>query len=150
MVVACAVVGGVLAWMPGIAGAQPAARRPVIGLLSIGTDPTLPLPSRWQAFFEGLRTLGWVDGQNVRVERRFSGGDAGQVSCLAVELAQLGVDVIVATGLRENQALQKVTRTVVFLLDDDDYIIAEDFDVDVPEFEHDVAWFRLPDEDRGG
>jgi putative ABC transport system substrate-binding protein len=112
MVAACAVVVGVLAWMPGIAGPQPAARRPVIGLLSIGTDPTLPLPSRWEAFFEGLRTLGWVDGQNVRVEPRFSGGDAGQVPRLAAELAQLGVDVIVATGLRENQALQKVTRTI--------------------------------------
>jgi hypothetical protein len=33
---------------------------------------------------------------------------------------------------------------VVFLFDDDDYIIAEDFEVDVPEFIHEPEWFSLP------
>ena len=110
MAVVVAVV--LLCLTAGSIDAQPAARRPAIGLLSIGTDPAHPLPPRWQAFFEGLRALGWEDGQNVRVERRFSGGDAEPVSRLAVELVQLGVDVIVATGLRENQALRKATTTI--------------------------------------
>jgi putative ABC transport system substrate-binding protein len=48
----------------------------------------------------------------VRVERRFSGGDTEQVSRLATELVQLTVDVIVATGLRENQAVAKATKTI--------------------------------------
>ena len=107
-----AVAVALLAWTASIADAQPAARRPAIGLLSIGTDPARPLPPQWQAFFDGLRALGWVDGQNVRVERRFSGGDTEQVSRLATELVQLSVDVIVATGLRENQAVGKATRTI--------------------------------------
>jgi putative ABC transport system substrate-binding protein len=110
MAVVVAVV--LLCWTASRIDAQPAARRPAIGLLSIGTDPARPLPPRWQAFFEGLRALGWEDGQNVRVERRFSGGDTEQVSRLATELVQLGVDVIVATGLRENQALRKATTTI--------------------------------------
>jgi len=110
MFVAAAVA--LLAWTASIADAQPAARRPAIGLLSIGTDPARPLPPQWQAFFDGLRALGWVDGQNVRVERRFSGGDTEQVARFATELVQLGVDVIVATGLRENQALRKATTTI--------------------------------------
>jgi len=110
MAVVVAVV--LLCWTASSIDAQPAARRPAIGLLSIGTDPANPLPPRWQAFFEGLRALGWEDGQNVRVERRFSGGDTEQVSRFATELVQLGVDVIVATGLRENQALRKATTTI--------------------------------------
>src|SRR5262249_30462459 len=48
----------------------------------------------------------------IRVEHRFSAGDAELVSGLAAELVQLGVDVIVATGLRENQALRKATATI--------------------------------------
>jgi putative ABC transport system substrate-binding protein len=74
--------------------------------------PARPLPPQWLAFFDGLRALGWVDGQNIRVERRFSAGDAEQVAGFATELAQLGVDVIVATGLRENQAVRKATATI--------------------------------------
>jgi putative ABC transport system substrate-binding protein len=109
MAVVVAVV--LLCWTASRIDAQPAARRPAIGLLS-GTDPARPLPPRWQAFFEGLRALGWEDGQNVRVERRFSGGDTERVSRFATELVQLGVDVIVATGLRENQALRKATTTI--------------------------------------
>ena len=62
-----------------------------------------------------------MDGQNVRVERRFSGGDTERMSRLAAELVQLGVDVIVATGLRENQAVRKATTTipVVMIVVDD-------------------------------
>src|SRR5262249_50674473 len=103
MSVAAAVA--LLSWTASLVAAQPSTKRQSIGLLSIGTDPTRPLPPQWLAFFDGLRALGWVDGQNIRVEHRFSAGDAELVSGLAAELVQLGVDVIVATGLRENQAL---------------------------------------------
>jgi len=59
-----------------------------------------------------MRALGWVDGQNILVERRFAGGKSERVSSFATELAQLGVDVIVATGLPENEAIRR-TRTTI-------------------------------------
>jgi putative ABC transport system substrate-binding protein len=59
-----------------------------------------------------MRALGWVDGQNIRVERRFAAGASEQVPGFATELVQLGVDVIVATGLRENQAVRRATTMI--------------------------------------
>ena len=101
-----------LSWAASLADAQPSARGSRIGLLSVGTDPSRPLPPQWLAFFEGMRALGWVEGQNVTVERRFAAGKSELVPGFAAELARLGVDVIVATGLRENQAVHRVTTTI--------------------------------------
>jgi len=95
--------------------AQPAAKAlktPRIGLLSTGTDPSHPLPPHWLAFFDGMRVLGWVDGKNIVVERRFAAGKSERVPGFATELVQLGVDVIVATGLRENEAVRRATTTI--------------------------------------
>jgi putative ABC transport system substrate-binding protein len=104
-----------------LAGAQPSPRNPRIGLLSVGTDPSRPLPPQWLAFFEGMRVLGWVEGQNIMVERRFAAGKSELIPSHAAELARLGVDVIVATGLRENQAVRQATTTipVVMIVVDD-------------------------------
>ncbi len=46
---------------------------PKIGLLSIGTDPDKPNPV-WVQFLKQLGELGYVEGQNVALERRFAGG----------------------------------------------------------------------------
>src|SRR5712692_1642913 len=59
-----------------------------------------------------MRALGWVDGKNIVVERRFAAGKSERVPGFATELAQLGVDVIVATGLRENEAVRRATTTI--------------------------------------
>jgi putative ABC transport system substrate-binding protein len=79
------------------------------------------LAPQWLAFVDAMRALGWVDGQNIRVERRFAGGKTERVSSFAEDLAQRGVDVIVATGLPENQAARRATTTipVVMVLVDD-------------------------------
>ena len=94
---------------------------PRIGLLSTGTDPSRTLPPQWLAFFEGMRALGWIEGQNIQVERRFAAGRSDRVAGFAAELARLNVDVIVATGLRENQAARQATTTipVVMIVVDD-------------------------------
>ena len=67
------------------AQAQSPARMPRIGLLSIGTDPSGPLPPQWVAFFDRLREQGYVDGRNIVVERRFAGGQAERVKAFAAE-----------------------------------------------------------------
>jgi hypothetical protein len=60
--------------------AQTPARVPRIGLLSIGTDPGRPLPQQWIAFLDGLRQQGYVDGQNIVVERRFAAAKPERVA----------------------------------------------------------------------
>jgi putative ABC transport system substrate-binding protein len=113
-------LAGALA-VPLAAEAQQTRQTPRIGLLSGGTDPSGPLAPQWLAFFDAMRALGWVDGQNILVERRFAGGNSERVSSFATELAQLGLDVIVATGLPENQAIRRtrVTIPVVMVVVDD-------------------------------
>src|SRR6188474_2575018 len=55
---------------PGPAATPASPGLPRIALLSIGTDPSQPPTPQWQAFFEGLRALGWIEGRNLLVERR--------------------------------------------------------------------------------
>jgi putative ABC transport system substrate-binding protein len=107
--------------MPLAAPAQQTPKMPRIGLLSVGSDPSRPLPPQWLAFLDGLRALGYVEGQNIVIERRFAAGKSERVAGMANELVQLGVNVIVATGLRENQAARQATTTtpIVMIMVDD-------------------------------
>ena len=122
---ALALVVPALVAMPLAAPAQQTPKIPRIGLLSVGTDPSRPLPPQWLAFLDGLRVLGYVEGQNIVIERRFAAGKSERVAGMATELVQLGVDVIVATGLRENQAArQATTRTPIVMIMVDDPVEA--------------------------
>jgi putative ABC transport system substrate-binding protein len=60
-----------------------------------GSEPRNPI---LRAFLQGLRELGYVEGQNVVIERRFAEGMVERVPAIAAELARLKVDVIVAAG----------------------------------------------------
>lgn len=68
------------------------------------------------AFFDGLRALGYVEGQNILIERRFAAGKSERVPAFATELVQLGVNLIVATGNRENQAAHQATTTIPVIM----------------------------------
>jgi putative ABC transport system substrate-binding protein len=78
--------------------AQPPAKVSRIGLL--GTVPlTEPGTARiWGGFFEGLRQLGYVEGQSLVIEGRFSEGRSERLPTLAAQLVQVKVDVIVAAA----------------------------------------------------
>jgi len=106
------VVLALLLWPLSPALGQTPAKIPRIGLLSIGTDPAGPLPPQWIAFFDSLRRLGYVDGQNIVVERRFAAGNSERVPDFAAELAKQKVDVLVVTGMREVQAAHRATTTI--------------------------------------
>jgi putative tryptophan/tyrosine transport system substrate-binding protein len=81
-----------------------------IGFLGNG-DPTQSAPSL-DAFRQGLRELGWVEGQNVAIEYRWADGHLERLPALASDLVRAPVDVIlVAGGLAVRAALQ-ATRTV--------------------------------------
>jgi putative ABC transport system substrate-binding protein len=95
--------------LPLTVAAQPAAKVHRIGLL--GTIPlTNPEASRiWGGFFDGLRQLGYVEGQNIVIEGRYSEGRSECLPALAAELVELNVDVIVAAGHAPNAA-RDITR----------------------------------------
>ena len=61
---------------------------------------------RREPFLEGLRERGWVEGQNVTIERRFAAGQADRLPALAAELVALNVDVILAAATPAAKAAQ--------------------------------------------
>src|SRR5215475_9103291 len=62
-----------------------------------GPNPT----SRYaRAFLDGMRQLGWVDGQNVTIEWRTAAGQPDRYTALVQELVKLPVDVVVSSGTR--------------------------------------------------
>ncbi len=73
-----------------------------IGHLSFSFPPSSPIsPYRSrlrQTFLQGLREHGFVEGQNVIVERRYAAGKMDRLHALAAELVQLGGDVISTWG----------------------------------------------------
>jgi putative ABC transport system substrate-binding protein len=94
--------------------AQPAQKVHRIGLLSAGS----PLSSRVyvEAFQQGLRALGYVEGQNLVIEYRYAEGQAEQLPELAAELVRLEVEVIVAAGAPTIRAAQHATRTIPIVM----------------------------------
>lgn len=64
------------------------------------------------AFREGLATLGWVEGRNLRIDLRFGVGDPERLRGYAAELVGLAPDVIFAIGGAPTRALQQQTQTI--------------------------------------
>jgi ABC-type uncharacterized transport system substrate-binding protein len=73
------------------------------------------------AFRKGLRDLGWIEGQNIALEYRYSEGRAERLPGLAADLVHLNVDLIVAWAAPEAGAAERATRTIpiVFLVHGD-------------------------------
>jgi putative ABC transport system substrate-binding protein len=77
--------------------------------------------ARNEAFRQGLRELGYVDGKNVVIEWRAAERKPGRLPALAMELVRLKVDVIVVTGLGDLRAAKEATATIpiVMVVDSD-------------------------------
>ena len=104
--------GGLLA-APLAAGAQTAGKVPRIGYLSSGSATTSRLV---EGFQQGLRELGWVEGQNVVIDYRFSEGRFDRLPDLAAELVRLKVDVIVAAPTPPAVAAKNATGTIPIVM----------------------------------
>jgi ABC-type uncharacterized transport system substrate-binding protein len=78
--------------------AQQPASLPRIGFLAPGSLSDPRFPRFVQAFRQGLRELGYVEGQNIAIEFRWAEGKYDRLPGLAVELVRLKVNVIVAGG----------------------------------------------------
>ena len=93
------------------AEAQPAGKVHRIGRLSSGPPPP-EFDHLLEAFRQGLREFGYVEGQNLVIESRGAEGRAERLPDLAAELVRLKVDVIVAGGTAAVRAAQHATRTI--------------------------------------
>ena len=90
--------------------AQQAGKKYRIGCLFNG-NPTQSAPTA-DAFRQGMRELGWVDGQNVSLEYRWADGNLDRLPALAADLVRLPVDVIHLAGGPAIRAVQQITRTI--------------------------------------
>ncbi|MDO8477348.1 MAG: ABC transporter substrate binding protein [Candidatus Rokubacteria bacterium] len=100
--------GGVVA-APFAAEAQQAAKIARIGILALNRAAAPHVP---EAFLQGLRDLGYVEGRNLVIEWRDAEGKFERLPALAVELVALKVDVIVAPGTPHALVAKQATRTI--------------------------------------
>jgi len=92
------IIGGLAALLcaPDWSSAQTPAKIPRIGILTVADNERRPM---FDAFREGLRDLGYVEGRNILLEFRFARGNSSLGPQLAAELMALPVDVIVTEGI---------------------------------------------------
>ena len=103
--------GAAVAW-PLAARAQPVERVRRIGVLLATSEDDPVAQARQAAFLQGLQQLGWIDGQNVRIDVRWTAGNPANARQYAAELVALAPDVILAIGGAVVPSLQQATRTV--------------------------------------
>src|SRR5215831_18283846 len=96
------------------AWAQQPAKVPRIGILS-ASDPSLN-PDRTEAFRQGLRELGYVEGKDIVIEYRYAEGKFDRLPALAAELVRLKVDVIVTRGAAPTRSAKEVSNTIPIVM----------------------------------
>jgi putative tryptophan/tyrosine transport system substrate-binding protein len=107
-------IGGAAAW-PVAVGAQQQTKTAAparVGLLTVSP----PTPAMLNAFREGMREHGYVEGQNLSIDVRWPRGSTEEISTLAVDLANANLDVIVAWATPSVLALQHATSTVPIVM----------------------------------
>ncbi|MDM0076034.1 ABC transporter substrate-binding protein [Variovorax sp. J2P1-59] len=98
---------------PTCAGAQTRSRKPRIGVLSYPGTPSDADPDpRFAGFRQGLRELGYLEGENILVEVHDAKGQTAQLAGQAAGLVQSNVDLIVAFSPQARQAAKKVTSSI--------------------------------------
>ena len=106
-------LGGAAAAWPLAGRAQQVGKVYRIGFLRYAS----PHEKQFNAFRDGLRALGWIEGQNIVIEQRYAAGALDRLGPLAADLASLNLDVIVVDGSVTAKAAKAATSTpVVFSL----------------------------------
>jgi putative ABC transport system substrate-binding protein len=100
---------------PLAATAQPPGKIPVLGILSPGSYPSEVEVQR-APLWHGLHELGWYEGQNIAVERRYAEGQLDRLPALASDLVQRRPDVIVTYGTPATRAAQHATHTIPIVI----------------------------------
>ena len=96
------------------AEAQPSRKVAKIGVLFPGSPAAYS--QRTEAFLQGMKELGYLDGKTVSVEWRWAGDKIERIPDLAAELVNLSPDIIVANGTPAIKALKERTQTIPILM----------------------------------
>jgi len=105
--------GSLLATPVAVEAQGPGKPSKKVGILSVGGGSLATI----DPFFLGLRDLGWVEGQNLTIERRIADGREERLPRLAAELTQLRVDVILAAGGPASlNAAREATKTIPIVM----------------------------------
>ena len=96
--------------------AQPRMKIPQVGFLHNSRQADEPRFRRLEEFRQGLRDLGYVEGQNIHLEVRWSEGRLDRLPELAAELVSLQVDVLVVYGPQSVQAAREATSTIPIVM----------------------------------
>ena len=103
-------IGGAAAAWPLVTRAQSARRRPLIGLLQV---QSLTGSARYTSeFLRGMAELGYVEGRDIDLERRYAAGDLNRLPVLANELVKLKPDVILTSTSAAALAFTQVTQSI--------------------------------------
>ena len=95
------------------AGAQAPPKGATIGVLALGVAPSTPVA---EAFRQGLREHGYVEGENIAIEYRYAEGKAERLPVLAAELVRLKVDAIVTESNVAALAAKRATGTIPIVM----------------------------------
>lgn len=106
------IVGGAAAAWPLPAMAQPTARVKHIGALTYLNENDLQSKIYYDALLEGLQKLGWSVGRNLRIDYRYTAGEAERARKYAAELVALAPDLLFTAGGSTAGPLQQATRTI--------------------------------------
>ena len=101
---------------PLAAEGQPAGKVPRIGFLVAASASDSAYARLIDAFRQGLRDLGYVEGRNILIEYRYAGESHEQLPALAAELVRLKVDVIVSHGTPGPSAAKQATSTIPIVM----------------------------------
>ena len=116
---------GVLIALCGSAEAQQPKNVPRIGFLSAVSPSTIS--ARLDAFRQGLRELGYVQGKNIVIEWRSAEGKSDRLPGLAAELVRLKVDLVVSGGVATTRAAKQATVTIPIVMASDDDPVGSGF-----------------------
>jgi putative tryptophan/tyrosine transport system substrate-binding protein len=99
-----------------LTAAAPPGQMPRVGVLAPGSPPAAPDWKARSPFVQELRTLGWMEGQNLVLEYRWAEGQPQRLAPLAAELVRLPVDVIVTGDTAAIRAVTHATTTVPIVM----------------------------------
>jgi putative ABC transport system substrate-binding protein len=102
--------------LPGDAQAQQQPRIARIGFLSAVSASTITIVGRMEAFRQGLRELGYVEGKNILIDYRYADGKQDRLRELATDLVRLKVDVIVSGGPTATRPAKEATTTIPIVM----------------------------------
>jgi putative ABC transport system substrate-binding protein len=99
---------------PLLAEAQPAGKVPTIGLLNSSSATANARP--FEGFTQALRELGYIEGQNLAIARRYADGRLERLPALAAELAALNVDMFLVTTNHGAEVVRHMTTTIPIIM----------------------------------